>query len=198
MNESNDEPQEELPSDDGDVTEKILAEYGPYLRMVVRRRMNDGLRSKFDSEDVLQSVWMHLLARFRKGGWQFKSTQELRSFLWQVTSHRMTDRIRRNRRALSHEIPTDGFALDEIASGRPSASQSAREADLWEQLQALCSPRHRQILESRRQGLGYKEIAERFHMHESSVRRIIYELAKRLGQKEKQTESSAIEREFQA
>lgn len=178
--------------DDGDITEQILAEYGPYLRMVVRRRMNDGLRSKFDSEDVLQSVWIHLLSRFRKGGWQLKSTQELRSFLWRVTSNRMTDRIRRSRGALSHEVPTDGAALDEVPATDPTASQSAQVTDLWERLQALCPPQHVRILEMRRQGAGYREIAERFHLHESSVRRIIYDLARRLGRADEAGESATI------
>jgi RNA polymerase sigma-70 factor (ECF subfamily) len=44
----------------------------------------------------------------------------------------------------------------------------------------LCPPGHRQILRLKQQGLGLAEIAARVGMHEGSVRRILYELAKRL------------------
>jgi RNA polymerase sigma-70 factor (ECF subfamily) len=44
----------------------------------------------------------------------------------------------------------------------------------------LCPPAHRQILELKRQGFPLEEIARRVGLHEGSVRRIIYELARRL------------------
>ena len=44
----------------------------------------------------------------------------------------------------------------------------------------LCPPAHREMLELKRQGIPLAEIAERTGLHESSVRRILYELAKRL------------------
>ena len=43
-----------------------------------------------------------------------------------------------------------------------------------------CSPAHREILLLRRQGLLLSEIAERTGLHEGSIRRILYDLARRL------------------
>ncbi len=43
-----------------------------------------------------------------------------------------------------------------------------------------CSPAHREILILKRQGLPNSEIAARTGLHEGSIRRILYELARRL------------------
>ena len=43
-----------------------------------------------------------------------------------------------------------------------------------------CSPAHREILVLKRQGLLLTEIAARTGMHEGSIRRILYDLARRL------------------
>jgi RNA polymerase sigma-70 factor (ECF subfamily) len=43
-----------------------------------------------------------------------------------------------------------------------------------------CSPDHRQILILKREGMTLDEIAARTGLHEGSIRRILYELAKRL------------------
>ena len=40
-----------------------------YLRKVVRRQMPTRLQSKFDSIDIVQSVWADLLHGYRAGAW---------------------------------------------------------------------------------------------------------------------------------
>jgi RNA polymerase sigma-70 factor (ECF subfamily) len=44
----------------------------------------------------------------------------------------------------------------------------------------LCPPAHRELLRLKRQGYALAEIASRTGLHEGSVRRILYELARRL------------------
>ena len=44
----------------------------------------------------------------------------------------------------------------------------------------LCPVSHRDLLLMRRQGCSLAEIAQRTGLHESSVRRILYDLARRL------------------
>jgi DNA-directed RNA polymerase specialized sigma24 family protein len=62
----------------------------------------------------------------------------------------------------------------------PRPSQVAEAGELWATLVDLCPPAHRQILELKGQGASLAEIAQRTGLHESSVRRILYDLAKRL------------------
>ena len=45
---------------------------------------------------------------------------------------------------------------------------------------ALCPPAHRPLLDLKRQGCSLAEIAAQTGLHPSSVRRILYELARRL------------------
>src|SRR5207302_24496 len=60
-----------LSEGDTDAAAAVFRTYGPILRMVVRRQLSDRLRSKFDSLDVVQSVWVDFLRGFQEVGWRF-------------------------------------------------------------------------------------------------------------------------------
>ena len=68
---------EKLTSGDAEAAEQVFRTYEPYLRLVVRRQLSPELRAKFDSLDVVQSVWAHLLQGFREAGWCFADTAHL-------------------------------------------------------------------------------------------------------------------------
>ncbi len=84
---------------DGEAEQAFRA-YEPYLRMVVRRRLPSALRSKFDSLDVVQSVWADVLLGFRQNRWHFADAAHLRTFLVRLTCNRFIDRARHFRRAV--------------------------------------------------------------------------------------------------
>jgi RNA polymerase sigma-70 factor (ECF subfamily) len=172
---------ERLRDGDREAAERVFGAYEPYLRMVVRRRLPGVLRAKFDSLDVVQSVWAHLLPGFRTAGWHFPSAAHLRAFLVRVTRNRLTDRLRHYRTALEREQPLEDTPADGLpASGQPRPSEVAQADDLWEKMLALCPPAHHELLRLRRQGLLLTEIAQRTAMHEGSVRRIFRQLARQL------------------
>ncbi|HUY87120.1 MAG TPA: RNA polymerase sigma factor [Pirellulales bacterium] len=170
-----------LSNGDPAAIEQVFLNVAPGLRSLVRRRMSKALRSKFDSEDVVLSVWTDLLDGFRTGRWNFQTAAELRAFLITATRRRLIDRVRQHRRAIERERTLGGEedAL-QVASGSAGPSAVARGNELWRQLQALCPPAHRELLSLKRQGLPLAEIAARTGLHASSVRRILYDLAKRL------------------
>src|SRR6185437_1086769 len=88
---------------------------------------------------------------------------------------------RRHRAALEREQPLhEDESRAEAASGQPRPSQVAQADELWTMLMDLCPPAHRQVLDLKGQGVPLAEIAERTGLHESSVRRILYDLAKKL------------------
>jgi DNA-binding IclR family transcriptional regulator len=45
---------------------------------------------------------------------------------------------------------------------------------------AICPPAHRKVLELKRDGFSLDEVSERTGLHKSSVRRILYNLARQL------------------
>ncbi len=180
---------EKLGSGDDQAAEQVFLAYEPYLRLVVRRMLPDQLRSKFDSVDVVQSVWADVLHGFRSAGWRFSNAAQLRAFLVKATRNRFIDRYRQQRAALERQRflePTDLAEAATAPDDRPSKTVEADE--LWQQMLALCPPAHRNLLELKRQGCSLAEIAARTGLHESSVRRILYELARRLAVRREQDE----------
>jgi RNA polymerase sigma-70 factor (ECF subfamily) len=161
--------------------EVLFRIYEPYLRKVARRQLPRQLRAKFDSRDVVQSVWAHFLQGLRDASWQFVDSTHLRAFLATMTRNRLTDRIRHFHHALERErslADTDAARLPAAAQPRPS--ELVRADDLWERLLALCPPEHHELLRLKRQGWPLAEIAARTGLHEGSVRRILRKLARQV------------------
>jgi len=172
---------EKLNQGDDAAAQEVFVKYEPYLRMVVRRLLPDRLRTKFDSIDVVQSVWADVLQGFRAGDWQFTNSQQLKAFLVKVTRNRFIDRVRRHRSALEHERSLESMdAEDPSVSEEPRPGDVVQAEELWERMLALCPPAHRDLLRFKRQGCTLDEIAAKTGYHPSSIRRILYDLARRL------------------
>jgi RNA polymerase sigma-70 factor (ECF subfamily) len=175
---------ERLCSGDEAAAERVFREYEPYLRLVVRRMLPARLRAKFDSVDVVQSVWGDLLDGFREADWHFKDAAHLRAFLVTATKNRFLDRLRQHRRALERERSIEEESLGEqVLADDPRPSEVAQADELWEEMLALCPPAHRELLRLKREGRSLADIAARSGLHPSSVRRIFYELARQLAKK---------------
>ena len=165
---------ERLNSGDDTAAEQVFVAYEPFLRKVVRRMLSGELRSKFDSIDVVQSVWGDLLSGFRGGELQFQSAAQLRAFLVKATHNRFIDRVRQHRTAARLERPFAVASAECHPPARaPRASEVAQATELWERLLAACPAEHRPILQLRRDGFSLNEIAAQMSLHEGSVRRIL-------------------------
>jgi RNA polymerase sigma factor (sigma-70 family) len=172
---------ERLSDGDSAAAERVFLAFEPYLRMVVRRKLPAQLRAKFDSVDVVQSVWAHVLRGFRDANWRFADAGHLRAFLVRVTRQRYIDHWRRCRTAVAREQPL--FEIDPKAAPRsrqPSPSEVAQAGELWERMLVLCPSAHRDILKLRLAGVTVTEIANRTGLHEGSVHRILHTLACRV------------------
>jgi RNA polymerase sigma-70 factor (ECF subfamily) len=173
-----------LSGGDAEAAQRVFLDYEPYLRMVVRRQLTPALRVRFDSLDIVQSIWADLLSGFQAGRWRFTSPAQLRAFLVKVTRNRLIDRARQEQTSLRLEQRV-GEDLRELAPARPARAGEDLEADeVWQRLLALCPAQHRGLLELKRQGLPLAEIAARAGLHPGSVRRVLYDLAARLAEGE--------------
>lgn len=172
---------ERLTRGDAAAAEAVFRNYEPYLRMVVRRQLTGQLRAKFDSIDIVQSVWSDVLEHFRDADYRFTDVNHLRAFLVKATRNRFLDRVRRHRRAVEQEQPWHGEAESELgASAQPRPSQVAQADELWQRMLDACPPNHHEILRLKRQGCSLAEIAEQTGFHPSSIRRILYDLSRKL------------------
>jgi RNA polymerase sigma-70 factor (ECF subfamily) len=169
-----------LARGDVGVASDLHTAYAAYLRTVVRRQLSDRLRVRFDSADVIQSVWVHVIRQLTTSGWQVASEAQLRALLTVIARRRLVSRARTVARSLAEE--NAGCAIQEIHAPdrQPRPSELAQAAELWERMLELCSPEHQGILRLRREGLPLAEIASRTGLHEGSVRRIIRRLAREL------------------
>ena len=170
---------ERIQNGDDEASAEIYSEYAPYLQMVVRRHMSRELQSKFDSVDVVQSVWADLLDGLRRGRWSFESPAHLRAFLVRSTRNRLVDYVRRLEKTVANQTDVSDEQTIPGKSARPSAEARANEK--WQKILGHCSPEHKQIVELRKDGHSINEIAEKTGYHPSSVRRILYELDAEVG-----------------
>jgi RNA polymerase sigma-70 factor (ECF subfamily) len=172
---------EKLNGGDHAAAEQAFVAYEPYLRKVVRRLLPAQLRPKFDSIDIVQSVYGDVLTAFRAGGMRFGTVNQLRAFLIRATRNRFIDRVRQHQTAVRLEQPLADTADDRLPrSVQPRPSETAAAEELWERLLAMCPPEHHVLLQLRRRGATAAEIASQVHMHEGSVRRVLRELSVRL------------------
>jgi RNA polymerase sigma-70 factor (ECF subfamily) len=143
------------------------------------------LRSKFDSVDVVQSVWADVVHGFRESGWHFANAGQLKAFLAKVTQNRFLDRVRKHGSAVNREQSLN-FGEAEAIAPQPgnSPSQIVQADELWQDMLRLCPPGHHELLRLKRQGCSLDEIAERTGLHKGSVRRILYDLEKRLSEEQ--------------
>jgi len=171
----------QLSSGDSAAVGQVFLAFEPYLRKVVRRQLPAPLRAKFDSADILQSVWADVLRGFREAGWRFVDADHLRGFLFVATRNRLIDRIRQHQRAADREQPIDGDTeCFHPPSPDPRPSEVAQANDLWARIMACCPPEHRPIVWFRQHGYSLAEIGERTRLHPDSVRRILRTLARQM------------------
>ena len=169
----------ELNDTDVRVAQAALERYEPVLRMVVRRQLGFALRSKLDSMDVVQSIWTDLLVSVSKGDRRFQDASQLRAFLARVARNRLIDHRRKHRRAIESDRPIDTIhPSEQPRQNGPRASEVVRGHELWDRMLAVCPTSHREILRLKLGGSTLTEIANRCGLHEGSVRRILYNLAK--------------------
>jgi RNA polymerase sigma factor (sigma-70 family) len=172
---------DKLCSGDPAAAEQVFLAFQPYLRMVVRKKLPRRLRAKFDSMDVVQSVWAHVLHGFREAGWRFRDEAHLRAFLIKLTRNRFIDQMRRHKSAIQREHPlAELTAADEPVSRLPSPSDLVQADELVERMLAICAPAHRRIIRLRMRGVPVAEIAARTGLHTGSVHRILQNLACRV------------------
>src|SRR5438067_7835796 len=105
MSEPLDQLLAQLCSGDTAAMGQVFLTFEPYLRKAVRRHLQGPLRAKFDSTDILQSVWADVLRGFREAGWRFANADQMRGFLYVATRNRLVDRARRHSRDLERQQP---------------------------------------------------------------------------------------------
>jgi RNA polymerase sigma factor (sigma-70 family) len=165
---------------------QLFVAYEPFMRMVIHRQISGSLRAKFDSGDIVQSVWVDFVDGVQRQRWTFDNVEQFRAFLVKLTRNRFIDRLRKHRQSLQHEVTLPYQNAEVLAADPgPRVSETFYANELWQQMVEACPAAHRELLALKRQGASIAEIAQRTNLHESSVRRILYEIARRVTRRQK-------------
>jgi RNA polymerase sigma-70 factor (ECF subfamily) len=157
----------------------LIELYGPHLQRVVRRKLNNDMRSKFDSIDFVQAVWLSFF-RDRSQILDFRTPEQLVGFLAQVARNKVVDETRRRVFSQKHgvrkERPLDERVSEQATSqaGTPSQFAIAREA--WEKLLAEQPTHYQSIIQLKYLGHTNREIAVKLDLHEKTIGRVLERL----------------------
>ena len=173
---------------DGDESalEQLCRVYSERVRWIVRLRMGGELRSKLESMDLAQDVFISALRDLCN--FTYKNEGDFLRWLARIAENRLRDnldRLHADKRDIRKEVqlksyePTTGdsfvAALGPIDLTTPSAIMSKRE-DLAKLAKAIdtLKPEYRKVIVlTKIEGLSYKEIAESLGKSGDAVRMLV-------------------------
>jgi RNA polymerase sigma factor (sigma-70 family) len=171
----------------------LLRRFEGEVRMVVRGKLPRALRSQFDSMDFVQAVWTSVLTKDGPDLAPYDNPRRLMAYLAGVARNKVFEEHRRRTQTYKYDLKReqplyvrrgDRDVPREVPAHDPSPSQDAQAQDRLAQLLKGRSSFERQVVDLRRDGLTYEEIAQRLDVHESAVRRVVDGIRQRLEARE--------------
>ena len=170
---------------DEDAARGLLLRYEAKVRLVVRRRLPRLLRSRFDSQDFVQSLWGSFFRRMRTSPSELEDPKSLFAVLVQAARNKVIDEYRRAsspKRDMRREEPIwEGSRPRELTDGSDAPIEWAQASEALGRLRELLPEDRRMVLDLKAAGLSTHEIAERAGLSERSVRCVIEDLRRRAG-----------------
>jgi len=151
---------------------RLCCVYSERVRRIIRFRLNQKLRSKLDSVDVVQDVLVQAMGGLKD--FTYRSEGDFLRWLSRIAQNKLRDifdEFHADKRDIRREIPlkeerrstAPGGAIGPIGTTTPSVIMCKREAlDRLENALDQLKPEHKEVIVLKRiEGLSYAEIAER-------------------------------------
>jgi len=167
-----------------DAAREFVDAYGQAILRAVRRKLNRKLRSRFDSADLLQSVWASFFAD-RQAIDSFSGPAAVVAYLQETARNKIGEKYRqmyhRQKCPVAHEEPLDKYVDSSglganIPGGDPTPSEAVSFQESYDQVASSISPEMQQMLEMQRHGDTYEDIAREFGVSARTIRRIFRRL----------------------
>lgn len=176
---------EELRTGSEDAARQLLEEYGPGIQRVVRRKLERQFRRRFDSQDVMQALWLSFFDD-REAIAKFESPEQLKAYLVGMAKNKVANNVRRvvsQKRGYKGEcsLERDLTASDAPLARGCTPSEAAVAKEEWEQLLKGHAPHEQKMLYLRGGGASSGEIAKEMGMPSRTVLSTIKRLIKRFG-----------------
>jgi RNA polymerase sigma factor (sigma-70 family) len=163
---------------------ELVELYGPHIRAVVRRMLDERMRTMFDSEDFAQAVWASVI-RMQDRLRDIDEPRRFVGFLAALARNKVVDEVRRRKQTLKHDIRRTRSLDDShfrpgaaVAAPQATPSQWAIAREKWTKLLASQPEKYRRVLELRLSGATYTEIAAELEINERTARRVVERLLK--------------------
>ncbi|MCE9557267.1 MAG: sigma-70 family RNA polymerase sigma factor [Planctomycetes bacterium] len=157
--------------------------YGPHILRAVRRMLDQRLRKRLDSQDLVQAIWASVFAKPQRL-LKLQQPEELIAYLAILARNTVIEESRRQtyaqKRAIGREVSLEdstgaGPAVN-TRSRLPSPSQVAIAREQWERMCENQPTHYRQIIELRLHGETYESIGHELGLSERTVRRVLEQL----------------------
>ena len=162
-----------------DAARELVDKYGDHILRVVRRKLHQKLRSKFDSHDFVQAVWASFFA-LPPDRVKFERPEDLAAFLMQLARNKVVDAVRQRlqtaRYDVTREQPLDGSQAPgggNLPGREPTASQVAMAREEWERHLREQPAQYRHVFLSLHRGRTAEEIARELNVSLRTVYRVL-------------------------
>lgn len=148
---------------DDAAAEEFVQRFEPLIRREVRLRISDRrLKRAFDSLDVSQSVLANFLVRAASGQFELNRPDQLVGLLVTMARNKLASRARLERRLVRdvRRLTAEPGVLDRVPDRQPSPSEMASRKELLERARSALTEEEQQIVELRKRGLGWDEVAQ--------------------------------------
>jgi RNA polymerase sigma-70 factor (ECF subfamily) len=153
---------ERVRAGDQQAATELVRRYEPALRRVVRLRLRDRhLRRRLDSSDVCQSVLVHFLQRVGQGRYDITTPEDVLKLLATMARNQVVNDALREQAAKRdyRRQAESGAANKELTARGSSPSQHAAAEELLTKARDLISPDEWRLLELRKEGREWSDIA---------------------------------------
>ena len=150
----------QVGSGDEQAAARLVRDFEPVVRRVVRARLRGSARQEFDSMDICQSVLAAFFVRAAAGQYDLKEPDDLIKLLLTMTRNKVAEKIRHQHRQRRDSRRTVGGVEELALAGRdPTPSSVVAGKELLEQARLRLCEEERQLVELRGQGLSWEEVA---------------------------------------
>ena len=164
---------------DQEAGRRFVEKYQPHVLRIVRKLMPEAIRKNLDSVDLVQDVWCQFFDKVIHER-RFETDDELMAYLLKMIANQVLMASRRylltQKNDPKREVSLSGPQMRAEAGPPdrgPSAEETAIALETWDSMVDGQIIAYQRILLLRREGLSYKEIAERLHTSEKTIQRLI-------------------------
>jgi RNA polymerase sigma-70 factor (ECF subfamily) len=171
---------------DQEAAERLIAEYEPQIRRVIRVKLSDsGLRRQLDSMDICQSVLGDFFFHCALGKFELHTPGQLVKLLATMAKNRLLNHIERQhsqKRDVRRQTSIDSANID-FADTEPTPSRILASRELLDQARRQLSQQEALIAERRAEGRSWNQIADELHDKPDAVRIRFSRAVKRVAEK---------------